>query len=319
VPPADETPPAAKPRVEDDPLAAVLDHGKPRDDEPETLEDAWSKARAEVARIDLGKILDFGGLATGLRQLAGWVEQQIPTINKAVTKFLATVEETLTAKVPDGTEAAGEAGKQAKPAVTLVPDPEPGDGDASGGGGGGEPKAAANDEATTTNQDGGDLLTGFTYVPKAEGEVDPPPVRDPQPFPDPVPVHDPDPMPDPNPGTDPLPIGDPEPSRDPNPEPDRAPVRDPVPPDDPNPGPDPLPMGDPIRRDPNPGHDPLPIGDPVRMPDANPGRDPLPMGDPIIGRGEGASGGAGGSSVTAPGRSGNGNGSDDGGDPFATD
>ena len=272
-----EAAPATKKRARDeDPLAVVLDgagregrgdaEAEGAEDEPETLEDAWTKAKAEVAKIDLGKILDLGGLTTGLRQLAGWVEKQIPALNAAVSKFLNTVETALATPPPgaggttSGTPGAGEeASAASKPTIKLVPDD------------GAEAKLGKEADDMQPNPPSKDTPSMLAAAPSIdpgiapETDPDPAPMKDPEPGPDPAPVHDPDPMPDPNPGTDPLPMGDPLPK--PNPSPGEAPVHDPVQPYDPNPGGDPLPMGDPIpMNDPNPGRDPLPMGDPVVMP-----------------------------------------------------
>lgn len=165
-----------------------------------------------AVKVDLGKLLDLGGLSGGLRELAGWIEKQVPQLNAAVSKFLSSVEVVLTSNdafpVPGVSEAdRAEATKGAQSPLSVVAD-EPGP-DAPGPG-----------------------------APVEEPGPNPQPTPDPNPGPDPAPVRDPDPVPDPNPGNDPLPIHDPPPPLEDDPGRDPLPIGDPV-------G-DPAPMGDPI-------------------------------------------------------------------------
>ncbi len=252
--------------VEEDPLAVVLDQQRPRRDEPEAVGDAWSTTTNKPAAVDVGKLLDFGGLTGGLRQLAGWLEKQVPSINAAVNKFLSSVEVTLTKAIPatspDGNKAekVDTADRAAKPVVSLVPEPAPVEG---------ADALAKIDRAVSA----GDAMEAaiLARMSGPRGVV----ASAPEPGAPPAPVEEPGnptgPLTDPQPEHPPIPIQDPEPEPDP----------------DPNRPRDPAPMGDPPAPAEPPVRDPAPMGDPPPPPDPNPGRDPLPMGDPVPGPGTG--------------------------------
>ena len=263
---------AAPAPIEDDPLAVVLDHQGPRRDEPEAVGDAWSTSTSKPGPVDVSKLLDFGGLTGGLRQLAGWLEKQVPSINAAVNKFLSSVEVTLTKAIPVTSPTDGDRADKAKPVVALVPDPAP--------------EAASAPAPSPAPVEGADALAKIDRAVSAGDAMEAAIVARmsgprgvvasaPEPGAPPAPVEEPGnptgPVTDPQPERSPVPIQDPDPEPDP----------------DPNRPRDPAPMGDPPAPAEPPVRDPAPMGDPPPPPDPNPGRDPLPMGDPIPGPGTG--------------------------------
>ena len=122
--------------LDDDPLAVVLGS---RPEEPEAVSDAWAKRNPPSAdHVDVAKLLDINAISGGLRQIASWIEKQIPSLNAAVGKFISSLEVAITKVAPDALDPrpaeATDRDAAAAPPLTVVPaepaserepDPEP--------------------------------------------------------------------------------------------------------------------------------------------------------------------------------------------------
>ena len=108
--------------IDDDPLAVVLGS---RPEEPEAVSDAGAKRNAPAGdQLDVSKLLDISAISGGLRQIASWIEKQIPSLNAAVGKFISSIEGAIKNAAPDVEEAkpaeAAEGAAAASP-LTVVP------------------------------------------------------------------------------------------------------------------------------------------------------------------------------------------------------
>lgn len=205
-PPTDAPAPAPAP-AGDDPLKDVLGGGS-RGDEPEPVADGFAKsqeAEAQPQVLDLGKLLELPALSDGLRQLAGWIEKQIPSLNAAVSKFVSSLEVTLKTGEPMKFVVPAAVTVVPTPNLVVVPEGEPGAEPAADAATAQIDRAVAAADAMTSKVD--EALAHTADAP----DPDPLPMGDP---PDPVPMADPpDPVPMADP--DPAPTGDPEPDPDP--------------------------------------------------------------------------------------------------------